>query len=135
MVASQDEIVRRHSQLHEDAATLFRALDDRDEERVGPAFRRFTDHLEAHLHIDLAVGYRLLMRHPSEAVRRIAERVLAEQEEFPQQFDLLLARWGVAATPMLMTQAFRDELETIVSNLLKRIRIEERLLSALSSVA
>jgi len=36
---------------------------------------------------------------------------------------------------MFLTQAFRDELETLVSNLLKRIRIEERLLSALSSVA
>jgi hypothetical protein len=36
---------------------------------------------------------------------------------------------------MLLTQAFRDELETFVSTLLKRIRVEERLLTAFSSVA
>jgi hypothetical protein len=61
--------------------------------------------------------------------------VLVEQEHFPQQVEVLAARWRLADAQMLLTQAFRDELETLVSNLLKRIRIEERLLTAISSVA
>ena len=68
-------------------------------------------------------------------MRRLAERVLEEQEQFPQQFEVLAARWQHADPQMLLTQAFRDELETLVSNLLKRIRVEERLLTAISSVA
>jgi hypothetical protein len=135
MVGSQTEILLRHAQLHDDAATLFRALDERNEERVASAFRRFVANLKVHLDIDLAVGYRLLLRHPSEFVRRLAERVLEDQVEFPQQFEVLAARWELASTEMLLTQVFRDELETLVSNLLKRIRIEERLLTAISSVA
>jgi hypothetical protein len=135
MVGSQTEILVRHAQLHDDAATLFRALDERDEERVTSAFRRFVSNLKRHLDVDLAVGYRLLLRHPSEFVRRLAERVLEDQIEFPKQFEELAARWENAGAEMLLTQAFRDELETLVSNLLKRIRIEERLLTAISSVA
>ncbi|HUN28650.1 MAG TPA: hypothetical protein VMV65_02500 [Alphaproteobacteria bacterium] len=129
------EIVLRHAQLHDNAAALFRALDDGDAGVIATAFSRFASNLEEHLSIDLAVGYRLLLRHPSEFVRRLAERVLEEQEQFPQQFELLVARWERADSQMFLTQAFRDELETLVSNLLKRIRVEERLLSAFSSVA
>jgi hypothetical protein len=135
MVGSQTEILLRHAQLHDNAASLFRALDESDTHLVASAFRRFTVDLEAHLSIDLAVGYRLLMRHPSEFVRRLAGHVLEEQEQFPQQFELLAARWQRADPQMLLTQAFRDELETFVSTLLKRIRVEERLLTAFSSVA
>jgi len=135
MVGSQTEILLRQAQLHDNAASLFRALDESDTHLVASAFRRFTVDLEAHLSIDLAIGYRLLMRHPSEFVRRLAGHVLEEQEQFPQQFELLAARWQRADPQMLLTQAFRDELETFVSTLLKRIRVEERLLTAFSSVA
>ncbi|MGC2129991.1 MAG: hypothetical protein WA629_07845 [Candidatus Aquilonibacter sp.] len=135
MVGSQTEILLRHAQLHDDAATLFRAIDDCDTTLIASTFCRLTRNLEAHLSIDLAIGYRLLLRHPSEFVRRLAERVLEEQEQFPQQFELLAARWYQADPQMFLSQAFRDELETFVSNLLKRIRVEERLLTAFSSVA
>ncbi|HTV93207.1 MAG TPA: hypothetical protein VMG98_10860 [Verrucomicrobiae bacterium] len=136
MVATtQTEIMLRHAQLHDDAASLFRALDEGSAESVASAFHRFVHDLEEHLAVDLAVGYRLLLRHPSDFVRRLSERVLLEHEHFPQQFDVLAARWRRADGQMLLTQAFRDELETLVSNLLKRIRIEERLLTAISSVA
>jgi len=136
MVATtQTEILLRHAQLHDDAASLFRALDEGDPDTVVSAFLRFVHDLEAHLSVDLAVGYRLLLRHPSDFVRRLSERVLLEHEHFPQQFEVLVARWRDADGRMLLTQAFRDELETLVSNLLKRIRIEERLLTAISSVA
>jgi hypothetical protein len=135
MQGSTIEITSRHSRLHDDAARLFRALDNGNMAAAGPAFRSLTDDLEAHLRVDLSVGYRLLMRHPSESVRRIAERVIAEQSQFPQQFELFRARWARASDEMLLTQAFRDDLETLVSNLLKRIRMEQRMLTALSSVA
>ena len=135
MVGSQTELLLRHSELHADAAALFRALDDRDAEAVRSLFTRFIRDLRAHLEVDLSAGYRLLMRHSSEFVRRLAERVLQDQALFPQQFAMLCARWERADAQMLLTQTFRDELETLVSNLLKRIRVEERLLSALTSVA
>jgi hypothetical protein len=136
MVATaQTEILLRHAQLHDDAASLFRALDEGEPDVIAGAFHRFVRDLESHLAVDLAVGYRLLLRHPSEFVRRLSERVLVEQEHFPQQVEVLAARWRLADSQMLLTQAFRDELETLVSNLLKRIRIEERLLTAISSVA
>jgi hypothetical protein len=135
MEGRNSEVLRRHARLHEDAARLFRALDDRELSRIVNEFHAFIDDLEEHLRVDLTIGYRLLMRHSSLAVRSIAERVLTEQQHFPQQVELMIARWARADTSMLLTQAFRDELETLVSNLLKRIRLEQRLLSALSSVA
>ncbi|HUA09499.1 MAG TPA: hypothetical protein VMA98_09515 [Candidatus Acidoferrales bacterium] len=135
MVGSQTELLLRHTQLHEDAAALFRALDDRDAESVRSLFTRFIRDLRLHLSVDLNAGYRLLMRHQSEFVRRMAERVIQDQGLFPQQFAVLCARWERADAQMLLSQSFRDELETLVSNLLKRIRVEERLLSALTSVA
>jgi hypothetical protein len=135
MEGGNQEILGRHARLHEDAARLFRSLDDRATESVEGEFHRFIDDLEEHLRIDLTIGYRLLMRHPSASVRAIAERVISEQAQFPQQVELMIARWARADTHMLLTQAFRDELETLVSNLLKRIRLEQRLLTALSSVA
>jgi hypothetical protein len=135
MENSNAEILARHARLHDDAARLFRALDDRDLDRVTASFHTFIGHLEEHLRVDLTIGYRLLMRHASPSVRAIAERVIHEQAEFPQAVDLIVARWARADEQMLLTQAFRDELETLVSNLLKRIRLEQRLLTALSSVA
>jgi hypothetical protein len=135
MEGRNNEILSRHARLHEDAARLFRALDDRQLASVVSEFHRFIDDLEDHLRVDLTIGYRLLMRHSSASVRAIAERVINEQSEFPQQVEIVIARWARANTEMLLTQAFRDELETLVSNLLKRIRLEQRLLTALSSVA
>jgi hypothetical protein len=129
------EVLDRHARLHEGAARLFRALDERDVSLTEREFQIFMDDLEEHLRIDLTIGYRLLMRHPSHAVRSIAERVITEQAQFPQQVDVMIARWARADAEMLLTQAFREELETLVSNLLKRIRLEQRLLTALSSVA
>jgi hypothetical protein len=135
MEGRNNEILSRHARLHNDAAQLFRALDNRHLESIMNAFHRFIDDLEEHLRVDLTIGYRLLLRHQSTSVRAIAERVLSEQAEFPQQVELVIARWARANSEMLLTQAFRDELETLVSNLLKRIRLEQRLLTALSSVA
>ncbi len=135
MQGGQSEVLQRHARLQDDAAKLFRALDEENAGLVSTAFGRLIDDIEAHLCVDLAVGYKLLLRHPSETVRRVAERVLVEQQHFPDQFEKLVERWGQADSQTLLSQAFRDELETLVSNLLKRIRVEERLLAALSSVA
>jgi hypothetical protein len=135
MHGAQSEVIQQHARLQDDASKLFRALDEENAGAASIAFGRLIDDIEAHLRIDLAVGYRLLMRHPSEAVRRVAERVLIEQQRFPEAFEALVQRWGEADSALLLTQAFRDELETLVSDLLKRIRVEQRLLAALSSVA
>jgi hypothetical protein len=135
MHGGQSEVRERHARLQEDAAKLFHALDEEDSSQASVAFGRFVDDIEAHLCIDLAVGYQLLMHHPSESVRRVAERVLIERQRFPEEFEALVSRWGEADSALLLTQAFRDELESLVSSLLKRIRIEQRLLAALSSVA
>jgi hypothetical protein len=135
MEGRNKEIFGRHARLHEDAARLFRALDEHHYDSSVFEFHRFIDDLEEHLRVDLTIGYRLLLRHSSSSVRAIAERVIEEQAQFPQQVELMIARWARGKTELLQTQAFRDELETLVSNLLKRIRLEQRLLSALSSVA
>lgn len=128
------DVARLHARLHEEAAALFRAL-DRDDTLAYVPFSRFLDAVDLHVRTDLTIGYRLFLHHPSESVRRIAERVLQEQEAFPQAFELFLQRWGSAGEDQLRTLAFRDELETLVSLLLKRIRVEERLLTMLSHVA
>jgi hypothetical protein len=128
------DVARLHARLHEEAAALFRAL-DQDEMHVYVPFSRFLEAVDMHVRTDLTIGYRLFLRHPSESVRRVAERVLQEQEAFPESFESFLQRWGSAGEEQLRTLRFRDELETLVSHLLKRIRVEERLLSMLSNVA
>jgi hypothetical protein len=129
------EVLSRHARLHEGAARLFRAMDDRDVRRTEREFQIFLEDLEEHLRVDLTIGYRLLLRHSSQSVRAIAERVINEQSQFPEQVEAMVVRWRPAGAQTMLSQAFRDELETLVSNLLKRIRLEQRLLSALSSVA
>ena len=128
------DVARLHARVHEEAAALFRAL-DRDDVLAYVPFSRFLDAVDVHVRTDLTIGYRLFLRHPSESVRRVAERVLQEQEAFPESFESFLQRWGSAGEAQLRTLAFRDELETLVSYLFKRIRVEERLLAMLSNVA
>jgi hypothetical protein len=135
MEGRNQEIFGRHARLHEDAARLFRSLDGCDLQSAVFEFHRLIDDIEEHLRIDLTIGYRLLLRHSSASVRAIAQRVMDEQSQFPQQVDAMIVRWARGDTTKLLSQTFRDELETLVSNLLKRIRLEQRLLSALSSVA
>ncbi len=128
------DVARLHARIREEAAALFRAL-DRENVLACVPFSRFLEAVDVHVRTDLTIGYRLFLHHPSESVRRIAERVLQEQEAFPQSFEAFLQRWGSADEDQLRTHAFRDELETLVSQLLKRIHVEERLLSMLSDVA
>ncbi|HET9030352.1 MAG TPA: hypothetical protein VFN49_09245 [Candidatus Aquilonibacter sp.] len=134
MAQGFSEVARLHSRLHEDAAALFRALDD-DTTLVYIPFSRFIHDVDLHLRTDLTIGYRLFLRHPSESVRRIAEHVLRDQEVFPRSFESFRARWYQADEAQLRSLEFRDEVETLVSQLLKRIRVEEKLVSMLSSVA
>jgi hypothetical protein len=133
-VGQLSDVARLHKRLHEEAAALFRALDN-EETLVYVPFSRFLDAVDLHARTDLTIGYRLFLHHPSEPVRRIAERVLQDQKGFPETFEAFLQRWGSAGEDRLRSLAFRDELETLVSQLLKRIRLEERLLSMLSNVA
>lgn len=128
------EVARLHARLHEDCAALLRALDD-DTPFACVPFLRFLSDVDEHLQTDLTIGYRLFLHHPSEAVRRIAEHVLAEQAWFPPAFDAFREKWSEATEERLRSQLFRDHLETIVSHLLKRIRIEERLVSMISNAA
>ncbi len=135
MVGGLLEITRAHARLQEHAAELFRALDAGDRERARAVFAAFLAEVEVHVHADVALGYRLLLRHPSPSVRRVAERVLREQEGFPQTFARFATAWRDADAARIGSIAFRDDLETLVSDLLKRIRVEGRLVAMLSSVA
>ena len=127
-------VARLHARLHEDAAALFRALDD-ETTMVYVPFARLMHEVDTHLRTDLTIGYRLFLRHPSEAIRRIAESVLRDQEHFPVAYERFMERWRGSTEEQFRTAAFRDDLESLVSQLLKRIRVEERLVSMLSSVA
>ena len=134
MAPGISDVARLHARLHEDAAALFRTLDD-ESMLVFVPFARFIHDVDIHLRTDFTIGYRLFLRHPSESIRRIAERVLAEQEHFPRAFESFRERWSNANEDRLRSAEFRDELETLVSQLLKRIRVEEKLVSMLSNVA
>jgi hypothetical protein len=129
------ELRSRHAALQGRAAAVFRALDARDGERIAKDLQLFLADVAAHLRRDVAVGYRLLRHHPSESVRRIAERLMLEQSYFAPAFDEFAARWRDADAERLTSTGFRDELETLVSNLLKRIRVEDRLMAMISNVA
>jgi hypothetical protein len=135
MLGGQAEIRLRHARLHDDAASLFRALDLRDTVQIADAFANFTLDLDAHVHADVTTAYGGLLHHSSEFVRRLTERMLADGAAFPLNAEHVMARWRNAPAPQLLSDGFRDDLETLVSALLKRIRIEERLLVALASVA
>ena len=124
-----------HARLKDAAAALFRALDERDASRVATAFAGFLEDLEGYLRNDLRADYGALLHSPSDFVTRLAERILSEAESFPRAFAELRTRWRGVAAGDLLSEAFRDELETFVSELLKRMRVEERLLAALESVA
>lgn len=113
---------------------MFRALDDKGALVYVP-FRRFVDAVDVHVRTDLTIGYRLFLHHSSEAVRRVAESVLADQEFFPQTVASFSSCWRNASEERLRSPEFREDLETFVCELLKRIRVEERLLSMLSDVA
>jgi hypothetical protein len=129
------DIRRVHASLQGRAAALFRALDARDAARVQRELSGFLGEVTTHLRRDVALGYRLLRHHPSESVRRISERLIAEQSYFQPAFEEFAARWREAEADALLDSRFRDELETLVSNLLKRIRVEDRLMSMIASVA
>ncbi len=126
--------MRLHARLRDEAAAVFRALDQSDGE-LATLFVRFVDDIERHVSVDLAVGYRLLLNHPNESVRRIAERVLDNHAAFPQAFDAFAARYRRPSEATLRSLGFRDDLESLATALLKRIRIEERLVEILSHVA
>lgn len=113
---------------------MFRAL-DQEGTLVYVPFHRFVDAVDIHVRTDLTIGYRLFLHHSSESVRRDAERVLADQELFPQTLASFSNRWRNASEERLRSPEFREDLETFVSELLKRIRVEERLLAMLSDVA
>jgi hypothetical protein len=129
------EVVRMHAQLRGDTTELFQALDQGGTSDLGTAFRRFQRNVTDHLGADVAAGYRLLLRSHSSAIRHVAARILEEQETFARDFDYFALRWHDASEATLRSPAFRDDLETIVSDLMKRIRAEVRLLAMLASVA
>jgi hypothetical protein len=135
MLGGPIEIRLRHARLHDDAAALFRALDLRDVSQIVVSFGRFVGDLENYLDVDSSQAYRSLLRHSSEFVRRLTERMLADRAAFPVDAAAAIARWRTVEPKYLLSEAFRDDLETIVSELLKHIRIEERLLAALAHVA
>ncbi len=128
------EVAGLHARLQQQAAALFCRLDE-EGTLVHVPFERFVDAVDVHVRTDLTIGYSVFLRHSNESVRRIAERALADREVFPQEFESFSRRWRNASEERLRSLEFREELETLVSHLLKRIRIERRLLSMLSHVA
>ena len=135
MVRNLPEITQMHERLQAHAAALFRALDDADGDVARRALAAFIAAVDEHVRADIALGYRLLLRHPSDAVRRVAEHVLRDQEAFPRTFESFVAAWRDVSRDEILHAPFRDDVETLVSDLLKRIRVEGRLVAMLSSVA
>lgn len=135
MAVDWSTMARVHARLRDDAAALLRALDARDVTEIPVRCRRFLATLEEQLQLDVGGGYRLLLRAQSGAIRHIAERLLLEHKQFARSAELFVLRWHDAGVPSLLSTAFRDDLEPIVSELMKQIKAEEHLAKMLSSVA
>ena len=129
------DVARIHAQLRVDAVALLRAVDARNAIDTVIAFGRFQRCVEAHLSSDASAGYRLLLRSNNTAVRHAASRMLEVRSTFERAFDFFVLRWRVAREDALLSVAFRDEIEAIVTELMKQLLAEERLLALIANVA
>ena len=102
---------------------------------IRTALDAFCEALEAHLALDVHLGYRLLMRE-RDVTRRISiVEMLEEQGRFSIHFDTFVRRWRRAEDEALQSDAFNDDAESIVALLMHRIKTEQRVLALVGDVA
>lgn len=134
MVLQIDMVPGRHELVRLRLQSLLHALDTEDAP-VDTAFARFIETIESHAALEYHLEYRGLTKHASPTVRASAERLLNEQPNFSVRFDAFARRWRCRAAAELRTQAFREELDQEIATILTRIKLEERIVTALSSAA
>ena len=102
---------------------------------IRTALNGFCEALEAHLALDVHLGYRLLMSERDVARRISIVEMLEEQGRFSIHFDTFVRRWRRAEDDALRGDAFKDDIETIVALLMHRIKTEQRVVALVGDVA
>ncbi len=134
MVFSSAFLAERHELLRFRIASLLQAKNS-DPLNIPSALQAFCETLEAHLALDVHLGYRLLMRE-REVTRRVSiVEMLEEQGRFSIHFDTFVRRWKHAEKSAFEGQAFQDDVESIVALLMHRIKTEQRVVALVGDVA
>ncbi len=102
---------------------------------IRAALQAFCEALEAHLALDVHLGYRLLMRERDVSRRIAVVEMLEEQGRFSIHFDTFARRWRRAEDDALRGDAFNDDVESIVALLMHRIKTEQRVVALVGDVA
>ena len=127
-------LAERHELLRFRMHSLLQAKNG-DASAIRSALDAFCEALEAHLALDVHLGYRLLMRE-RDVTRRISiVEMLEEQGRFSIHFDTFVRRWRRAEDESLQGDAFIDDAESIVALLMHRIKTEQRVLALVGDVA
>lgn len=134
MAFSSAFLAERHEVLRFRISSLLQAKSG-DVATIRTALEAFCEALEAQLGLDVHLGYRLLMRERDVARRVSIVEMLEEQGRFSIHFDTFVRRWRRADTQSLQTQAFQDDVESIVALLMHRIKTEQRVVALVGDVA
>ncbi len=134
MVLSSAFLAERHELLHLRISGLLQAKQS-DAASIHAALGAFCETIEAHLALDVHLGYRLLMREREPGRRVSIVEMLEEQGRFSIHFDTFLRRWHRADDRALLSSAFDDDVESIVALLMHRIRTEQRVVALVADIA
>ncbi|MEO9264697.1 MAG: hypothetical protein ABI282_11435 [Candidatus Baltobacteraceae bacterium] len=134
MIPSPAFVAERHALLRLRIASLLEAK-SHDAKTLRAALGAFIETVEAHLTLDVHLGYRLLGRETDPDRRMSIVQMLEEQGRFSIHFDTFARRWRRAESEALHTQAFADDIESMVAQLIHRIKTEQRVVALLANIA
>lgn len=134
MILSPTFVAERHALLRLRVSTLLEAR-SRDAAAVRIALRSFIETIEAHLTLEVHLGYRLLAREDNIRRRMSIVEMLEEQGRFSIHFDTFARRWRKAEDDALRSQAFSDDLESMIALLYHRIKTEQRVVALVAQIA
>lgn len=127
-------LAERHALLRLRIAALLEAK-NHDGATLSGALAAFIETVEAHLTLDVHLGYRLLNRESDVARRTSIVAMLEEQGRFSIHFDTFARRWRRSNAQALSSQAFGDDVEAMVALLIHRIKTEQRVVALVANIA
>lgn len=134
MVLQIDVVPGRHELVRLRLQSLMHAV-DHEQVPLAPAFIGFVEAIESHAALEYHLEYRSMLDHQSADVRAAAARLLKEQPNFSERFEGFARRWRRRDDAVLRTPAFRDDLDHIITMVLTRIKLEERIVAAMHAAA
>lgn len=134
MILSPAFVAERHALLRLRISSLLEARGG-DAVALRAALTAFIETVEAHLTLDVHLGYRLLAREDDIKRRTSIVEMLEEQGRFSIHFDTFTRRWRRAEFGALQTQAFADDAEAMIALLMHRIKTEQRVVALVANIA